>query len=135
MKIKAIYPYNPLSTSRIRSYRTLQVLARVAHVEAYYPNPGYDDRDLDAPSGVTMNIVGDSGAARALRFLRAVLSGGSLSFAYYRSLMREVTKGDPGNLVFVERLPLLASAGVPVMYDAVDCFSGQVRSLVAGYAR
>jgi hypothetical protein len=132
--IKAIYPYNPLSTSRIRSYRTLQVLARMARVDAYFPNPGYDDRDLDIPAGVTMHVVGDDRTARMWRFLRAVLSGGSLSYAYYKSLIREATRGGAGSLVFVERLPLLADAGVPVVYDAVDCFSGQVRSL-AGDAR
>jgi hypothetical protein len=131
MRIAAIYPYDPLERSRIRSFRTLSVLAGTAPTTVFHPGTASEASGFPRPEGVTMRAMGDGQLARIWRFTRALATQRSLSFAFYRSCLRQALRSGPWDLVFVERLPIDTSrlGDTPIVFDTVDRFHSQVSSL------
>ncbi len=131
MRFTAIYPYDPLARSRIRSYRTLSILARMAPTAVYYPGAGSGRVGFPVPDGVTLHATPDPGVLRMARFVSAMTTRRSLSFAFYRSVLKTALRAGTHDLVFAERirLPRRLIPAAPVVYDTVDRFRAQVASL------
>ncbi|MGH8020349.1 MAG: glycosyltransferase [Opitutaceae bacterium] len=131
MRFTAIYPYDPLVRSRIRSYRTLSILAAKAPTAVYYPGSEAGKDGFPVPDGVTLHAIRDTTMLRLVRFACAMGTRRSLSFAFYRNALKTALRSEVHDLVFAERIPLpsrLVSA-TPIVYDTVDRFRTQVASL------
>lgn len=129
-RIAALYPYDPTSLARIRSLDTLRVLSVIGEVTVFAPDLSPEALAALSKMGCKTVSRRDSLFKRATRIMAAVLTGRSITFAYYRPVWPGASEWTDFDLVFSERCPVPLMINLPpVVVDVVDNFEKQVQQL------